>query len=150
MKKLILISTAAALSQSIKKKFILFWVNLIFKLGYKNFLKNVIKQIISINIENRKFKRHYCNALKIPKSVVLSTFKNMTSKFNLDKELSKISQPTLIIYGNEDKIISKSMINNLDELIPTSELIIIENGPHRVMVENHVRVNKIIDNFIKK
>lgn len=150
VKKLILISTTAIISQSIKNKFKLFWLNLIFKLIYKNFLKNIIKQIISIKKENREFKRLYNNALKIPKSVVLSTFKNMISKFNLNEELSEIYQPTLILYGNEDKIISKSMIKYLDDLIPTSKIYIIENSPHRVMVENHVKVNKIIDDFIKK
>lgn len=146
VKKLILISTTA-ISQPIKNKFLLFWVNTIFKLVYLNFLKNIIKRINSTKDENRAFKRQYKNALKIPKSVVLSTFNNMTSKFNLNEKISEISQPTLIIYGTEDKIISKSMIINLGNLIPNSEIILIENSPHRVMVENHVRVNKIIDDF---
>ena len=150
VKKLILISTSATFSQSIKNKFKLFWINIVFRLIYKNFLKNIIKKIISTKKENREFKRHYNNALKLPKSVVLSTFKNMTSKINLNKNLSQIFQPTLIIYGNEDNIISKSMINNLDDSIIFSELSIIENSAHRVMVENHVKVNNAIYNFIKR
>jgi len=148
VKKLILISTTA-ISQPIKNKFFLFWVNIIFKLAFTNFLKNTIKRINSTKDENREFRKLYKNALKIPKSVVLSTFKNMTSKFNLNEKGSVISQPTLIIYGTEDKIISKSMIINLGNLIPNSEINLIENSPHRVMVENHIRVNKIIDDFIK-
>ena len=147
VKILILISTTA-ISQPTKNKFLLFWVNTIFKLVYANFLKNTIKRINSTKDENREFKRQYKNALKIPKSVVLNTFSNMTSKFNSNEKISEISQPTLIIYGTEDKIISKSMIINLGNLIPNSEIILIENSPHRVMVENHVRVNKIIDDFI--
>ena len=150
VKKLILISTAASISQSIKDKFKLFWLILFFNLNYRNFLKKIIKKIISMKNEKREFKRLYNNALKIPKSVVLSTFKNMTSKFNLNKELSKIFQATLIIYGDEDKIISKSEINNLGDLIPISETYIIENSPHRVMIADHIKVNKIIDDFIQK
>ncbi|MFX1275394.1 MAG: alpha/beta fold hydrolase [Promethearchaeota archaeon] len=150
VKKLILISTAATFSQSIKKKITLFWVNIIFKLTYKSFLKNSIKQILSIKSENREFKKLYNNTLKIPKSVVLSTFKNMTSKFNLNKKLSRIFHPTLLIYGKEDRIISRSSIKNLGNLIPNSEVYIIENSPHRVMVENYIEVNKIIDDFINK
>jgi len=148
VKKLILISTSA-ISLPIKNKFLLFWVNIIFKLTYTNFLKSTIKRINSTKDENREFRRLYKNALKIPKSVVLSTFNNMTSKFNLNGKISEISQPTLIIYGTEDKIISKSMIINLDNLIPNSVINLIENSPHRVMVENHIRVNKVIDDFIK-
>ena len=78
---------------------------------YKKFLKATLKRIYIIKSKNRKLKRLYNEALEIPKSIVLSTFKNMTTIFNLNKELTKISQPTLIIYGNEDKIISKLMIN---------------------------------------
>lgn len=150
VKKLILISTSAAISQSLRDKFKLFWVNLIFKLVYKKFLKNIIKQILSPKFKNRELKKLYTNALKIPKSIVLRAFKNMTSKFNIHNQLSQIFQPTLIIHGNEDKIISHSMINELGNLIPNSEIFSIENGSHRVMVNNHEEVNKIIDEFIKK
>ncbi|MFX1586700.1 MAG: alpha/beta fold hydrolase, partial [Promethearchaeota archaeon] len=92
----------------------------------------------------------YINALKIPKSIVLRTFKNMTSKFNIHNQLPQISQPTLIIHGNKDRIISHSMINELGNLIPNSEIVSIENSSHRVMVDNYEKVNKIIDEFIKK
>lgn len=114
-----------------------------------NFLKNTIKRINSSEDENRVFKRLYKNALTIPKSVVLSTFNNMTFKFKSNENISDIFQPTLIIYGTEDKIISKTKIITLGNLIPKSEIYLIENSPHRVMVENHERVNKLIDDFIK-
>ena len=147
VKKLILISTSA-ISQPINKKILLFWINLIFKLTYRNFLKNTIKRINSTENENREFKRLFKNALKIPKSVVLSTFNNMTSKFKLNENISSIFQPTLVIYGTEDKIISKSEIMTLGNLISNSEIHLIENSPHRVMVKKYERVNKLIDNFI--
>lgn len=150
VKNLILISTSVTFSQSIKNKWNLFGLNIAFRLAYKRLLKNIIKQIISTEKEDKEFKKLYKNALKIPKSVVLSTFKNMTSKFKIYKKLSQIYQPTLIIYGNKDKIISKSKIINLQDLISNSIVEVIEDGSHRVMVENHSQVNKIIDDFIKK
>ena len=150
VKKLIIISSSTAISQSLKDKFKLFWVNLIFKLIYKKFLKNIVKRILSPKFKNRELKKLYTNALKIPKSIVLRTFKNMTSKFNINNQLSQISQPTLIIYGNEDKIISHSMIHKLGNSISNSEIFSIENSSHRVMVDNYEKVNKIIEDFIKK
>ncbi|MFX1378858.1 MAG: alpha/beta fold hydrolase [Promethearchaeota archaeon] len=150
VKKLILISSTAAISPSTKDKFTIFWVNTLFKLFYKTFLKKIIKQIISPKKASREFKKLYRNALNLPKKTVLSTFKNMTSKFFLKKELLKFPQRTLIIYGTEDKIISKPLVNELNDLIPNSELLIIENGSHRVMFDNQVLVNKAIEEFIKK
>ncbi|MFW9818169.1 MAG: alpha/beta fold hydrolase [Candidatus Thorarchaeota archaeon] len=150
VKKLILISSTTAFSQSTNEKFIGFWVNILFKLFYKTFLKNVIGKIISPENKSKEFKKLYKNSLKLPKVVVLSIFKNMTYKFKLKKEQFKISQPTLLIYGGEDKIISKSRFSQLDDLIPISELVIIDNGSHRTMYDNHVEVNELIEEFVNK
>jgi pimeloyl-ACP methyl ester carboxylesterase len=146
--KLILISTSA-ISQRKEKRFLLFMVNVIFKLAYVNFLKNTIKRINSEEKENSAFRKQFKNALDIPKSVVLNTFKNMTSKFEENKKISEIFQPTLIIYGTADTIISQTEINTLGNLIPNSETVVIENYPHRVMIKNHETVNKNIEIFIK-
>ncbi|MFW9973379.1 MAG: alpha/beta fold hydrolase, partial [Candidatus Odinarchaeota archaeon] len=150
VKKLILINSATALSPSINEKFIIFWINILFKLFYRNFLKKMIKQIISAPNENREFKKLFKNALKLPKALVLSSFKNMTTKFTLQKELSRICQTTLIIYGTDDKIVSKSMVETLNNLIPLSKLKIIKNGSHRVMYDNYGKVNDAIEEFINK
>lgn len=148
VKKLILISTSA-ISQPKNKKFMLFWVNLIFKLAYASFLKSTIKRINSTEDETREVRRQYKNAVTIPKSVVLNTFKHMTSKFKVNEKLFKLSHPTLVLYGTEDRIISKSEIVTLGNLIPNSEVVIIDNSPHRVMVKNYERVNKLISEFVK-
>ncbi|MFX0003025.1 MAG: alpha/beta fold hydrolase [Candidatus Hodarchaeota archaeon] len=149
VKKLILISTSVGFCPSTKDKLAFFWLNLFFKLFYRNILKNIIKRILSVETENRKFRKLYTDVLKLPKVSVLSTFKNMNSKLNLKKELSTISQPTLILYGTEDKIISKSMVGEIKDLIPNSELKIIENGSHRMMYDNYAKVNQFIEEFIK-
>ena len=149
VKKLILISTTA-ISHPVNNKFKLFWVNIIFKLIYNAFLRNTLMRINSLVDENRAFKHQYKKALKIPKSVVLNTFKHMTYKFKVNEGLTEISQPTVIIYGTKDKIFSKSMIISLDNLIPNSELNFIEDSPHRVMVKSSQAVNAIIESFIKE
>ncbi|NHJ19406.1 MAG: alpha/beta hydrolase [Candidatus Lokiarchaeota archaeon] len=145
--KLILISTSA-ISQLSFNKFLLFWINAIFRITYTNFLKGTLKRINSIEEENREFRRQLKYALTIPKPVVLRTFNNMTFKFNKNENIADISQPTLILYGTDDRIITKSELVTLDSLIPNSELHIIENSPHRVMVKSHIKVNKLIHDFV--
>ena len=147
VKKLILISTPTLL-QSFRNKLVLLGVNIIFKLGYSNFLKNTIKRIYSTSRENKKIKQQIRYAIRIPKRVVLSSFYHMTYKLPLKEKLPEISQPTLILYGTEDRIISKSEIISLGNLVSNSETRLLENGPHRLMVENHESVNKLIDEFI--
>jgi pimeloyl-ACP methyl ester carboxylesterase len=150
VKKLILISSTSGKSQSILDRSIVFWLNVLFKLFYRTFLKNIIGKIISPEKEFREFKKLYKNALKLPKAVVLNTFKNMTCKFKLNKELCTVSQPTMLIYGSEDRIISKAVINELNDLIPITELFIIDKGSHRIMYDNNVKVNGLIEHFIQQ
>ncbi|MHA1378988.1 MAG: alpha/beta fold hydrolase [Candidatus Helarchaeota archaeon] len=104
---------------------------------------------VSESIFLTKFNRFYRNALKIPKHIVLSSFSNMTRKFSLEKELYEIEQPTLIIYGAQDKIISKNSAETLYQAIHNSKIVVIENGAHKLMMENYKEINFIIENFIK-
>jgi 3-oxoadipate enol-lactonase len=148
VKKLILISATYSFSSSFCDKINLLFVNIIFKFFYKKFLKSVINRIISKREESKKFRTFYNKALNLPKHVILSTFKNMTLRCNLKSNLSHISAPTLIIHGTNDKIILSSMVNTMNTLISSSEMIEINAAPHRLMIENHEKVNRILDTFI--
>lgn len=149
VEKLILIDTTYGFCNSFTDKIKLFFVNLFFKIYYKVFLRAIIRQILANSVEKYKIKIYYKRALTIPKEVLLSTFKNMTLKSNMKKKLSRISTPTLIIHGSRDIIIKKSMVQKMNQLIPSSQVIYIENGPHKTMSINHSEVNQLIDEFIK-
>lgn len=148
VKKLVLISTPASISHSFKERVILFCINLIFKFRYVQFLKSIIRKILGTEIENHEFRKLYTKSREIPKSITLNTFKNMTLKFALKKRLESILQPTLIIYGTEDSIISNSKIRELNKKVTNSKVIPIMNGSHRLMSNNHRRINSLIEEFI--
>ncbi|MFX1241368.1 MAG: alpha/beta fold hydrolase [Promethearchaeota archaeon] len=149
VKKLILISSTSGKPQSILERIMIFWINILFKMFYRALLKKIIGKIISPEEEFREFKKLYKNALKLPKAVVLKTFKNMTYTYKLKEGLCAISQPTILIYGSEDRIVSKAAINELNDYIPKTELFIIDKGSHRTMYDNSVKVNGLIEKFIQ-
>lgn len=148
VRKLILISTPYADSRTNKEKFLLFFLKIFFRLAYKKVLEEIIKRIIDPKADRIDFQRLFKYALKLPKSTVLSSFKNMNNRNNPKTVLNKISQPTLIIHGNKDKIVTNSMINTLHDALPISQLSVIEDGAHRVMYQNHEKINKVIEGFI--
>ena len=65
------------------------------------------------------------------------------------ERLNEISQPTLILVGNEDRIIlGLNHSELLHDKIPNSILKVIEDTGHGFIVEAHEKVNKLIDEFI--
>jgi len=63
--------------------------------------------------------------------------------------LKKISIPTLIIVGGEDKVTPPEYSKKISELIPNSKLVIIKNAGHLVLYEKHDELNKVIHEFIE-
>lgn len=59
------------------------------------------------------------------------TFKNIIS-YKLEPLLSKIAVPTLILWGNEDKIVPVRVAHGMHELIRKSKLIVIPGARHAV------------------
>lgn len=75
------------------------------------------------------------------------TFINLTS-VDLKPELSSIKSPTLIIWGEKDKIESLSYGIQMNELIENSKLKIIKNAGHSPQYTNPLETVNLISDFI--
>ena len=72
-------------------------------------------------------------------------------KHDTRSSLQKITQPTLIIHGTEDKFIPVEDAYLLDEKIPNSKLITLKGFGHgSILIEDAERVNNLIWNFIQE
>ncbi len=91
------------------------------------------------------------------KSASTATWQNLENRLaaitehDVRDSLSKITQPTLIIHGTEDKYIPLEDAKILNEKIPNSTLIILEGFGHAsVLIEDAEKVNNSIWNFIQE
>ena len=71
------------------------------------------------------------------------------NKFDTLSKTDSIEVPCLIICGKADKLTPVKYSEYFHEKIKNSELCIIENSGHSVMIEKPKRVNIAIENFIK-
>lgn len=62
--------------------------------------------------------------------------------------LSNVTQPTLIIWGKEDNLLTVDMANVFDSEIPNSSLVVLEKVGHLPMEEDVDRVSGLIARFI--
>lgn len=87
------------------------------------------------------------NRLKVIKIIALA---KSAIRNNLGEELNKITQPTLLIWGNNDIITPPFVGQEFHKLIPKSELYFIENCGHAPMMEVPVEFNRILEPFLAK
>jgi 2-hydroxy-6-oxonona-2,4-dienedioate hydrolase len=87
------------------------------------------------------------NRLKVIKIIALA---KSAIRNNLGEELSKIQQPTLLIWGNNDIITPPFVGEEFQKLIPNSELYFIDKCGHAPMMEVPAEFNAILDKFLIK
>jgi pimeloyl-ACP methyl ester carboxylesterase len=87
------------------------------------------------------------NRLKVIKIIALA---KSAIRHNLGEELSKIQQPTLLIWGNNDIITPPFVGEEFHKLIPNSELYFIDKCGHAPMMEVPGEFNKLLESFLVK
>jgi pimeloyl-ACP methyl ester carboxylesterase len=87
------------------------------------------------------------NRLKVIKIIALA---KSAIRNNLGEELSKIEQPTLLIWGNNDIITPPFVGEEFHKLIPNSELYFIDKCGHAPMMEVPGEFNALLDKFLIK
>jgi len=87
------------------------------------------------------------NRLKVIKIIALA---KSAIRNNLGEELNNITQPTLLIWGNNDTITPPFVAREFQRLIPNSELHFIDQCGHAPMMEQPAEFNVILDKFLKK
>jgi len=83
----------------------------------------------------------------IPSEVTYNDFR-ICDEFDTIQKTSTIKIPCLILCGKFDKSTPVKYSQFFHDKIEKSELIIIENAGHMVMIEKPVQVNRAIENFI--
>ena len=67
---------------------------------------------------------------------------------NSPDDLTKLRMPTLIVVGNQDVLTPRGDSEELAELIPGSELVVISGAAHGLMVEHFSTFNRIVLEFL--
>ncbi len=87
------------------------------------------------------------NRIKVIKIIALA---KSAIRSNLGEELNNITQPTLLIWGNNDTITPPFVAREFQRLIPNSELHFIDKCGHAPMMEQPAEFNVVLHKFLKK
>jgi 2-hydroxy-6-oxonona-2,4-dienedioate hydrolase len=87
------------------------------------------------------------NRLKVIKIIALA---KSAIRNNLGEELSQVTQPTCLIWGNNDTITPPFVGKEFNRLIPNSELHFIDKCGHAPMMEVPAEFNRLLGQFLIK
>lgn len=84
----------------------------------------------------------------IPKCMRIVAIAKSAQRHNMAKEISKITIPTLLIWGLNDTITPPMVAHEFNRLIPNSELKFIDKCGHAPMMEHPKKFNEIFEEFL--
>lgn len=84
----------------------------------------------------------------IPKCMRIVAIAKSAQRHNMAKEITKITAPTLLIWGLNDTITPPIVAHEFNRLIPNSELRFIDKCGHAPMMEHPEKFNKIFEEFL--
>jgi 3-oxoadipate enol-lactonase len=68
----------------------------------------------------------------------------------LGVELGNITAPTMVVVGNQDILTPRGDSEELADMIPTAELVVISGAAHGLMVEHASTFNRVLADFLRR
>ncbi len=126
--------------------------NIIWKNSYKN---SIVQRIVlngGFNTTNvpLEYVEHYLKRIgELPPEIFMQLITEMQSH-DVINDLHKIETPTLIIGGDNDKMIPNYFQTILKKFLKYSEIYIVKDGSHVPQIDFPIFVNNRIEYFLKK
>jgi len=117
------------------------------KYDYQEFLNGMPVRVFYRKTPSEIIEFYVKEASKVAPEVTFADFSICDTFDTLDKT-STIKVPCLVLVGDDDKLTPVKYSRFFHEKLPRSELVIIKNAGHMVMVEKPEDVNKAIINFV--
>lgn len=87
---------------------------------------------------------------KVSPQSAINALRSMAERTDSSDILSKINVPTLLVFGESDKVTNLENANKMNELIPDSELQVIKNAGHYSNLEQPEEFNEILLDFCNR
>jgi len=126
------------------------------KPSFKTRTYRMLKSIVSVKLMKKIFpnavegiKKHFGSADYRSATPVMRDTLVQTVNENLEPLLSKILQPTLIIWGENDQETPIADAIKMEKLIQDSGIVKIPNAGHYSFLDNPILVNSVLNEFLK-
>ena len=116
---------------------------------YPQAVDMIIDWAFSAQADQRLVELSIKRMLEMPGNVLLNDFK-ACDDFDVRDQVSEIEQPTLVLCGEDDQMTPVRFSQYLADKIPNSQLEVIPNAGHMVMIEQPEIVANLIKGFLSE
>lgn len=117
------------------------------KRSVKYHVKHSAFKVLKLFVKKEKLNRFYSKDYLALSPVMKESFIKIVNE-HLDDRLSLISNPTLIIFGNQDKETPVYMARKFNKKIKNSKLVIIKEAGHFAFIDRPEKFNWEVEGFL--
>ena len=117
------------------------------KLTFKKAVKRTVFKVLKPFIKKEKLLKFYSKDYLALSNVMRKSFIKIVNN-NLDEDSKKIKNPTLLVFGKEDKETPLYMAKRLNKNITNSTLIVIEKAGHFAFIDKPSKFNMEVKEFL--
>ena len=144
--KMVLVGATAKMALPASAKFWLFGIGVFY--SYETYLRMSFKYGRFYRASKQMVDEEVARALKVDKAIASECWRELTENYDVRDNVSRIEVPTLIIVGEKDKV-NLEASRYLNREIKSSELRVIPECGHSVMIEKPQEFNQILEEFIR-
>lgn len=123
------------------------------KVGFDEFYDNILPKVLCPNvIEDNKNELELLKEISSQNANIEAYIKAVDAclNFNAEKHLPEINVPTVILAGRYDEISTLKMQKDLQSKIKNSELIVLDDVKHNLLVgKNNAKILTVLKEFLK-
>lgn len=114
-----------------------------------NFARSFVVDTSSSDLAPEVVDRFVDELLKVPARVWLQTFRGLLDYDDLD-HLGQITAPTLLIWGNDDRLVLRQMQDDLQAAIPKADLHVYPGAGHTPRWDDPIRFASDVVAFVEQ
>ncbi len=125
--------------------------NRIWEIVSTNFITTEVVRTMGFNTKTvpRSFVKYYLRKVNELGPHIFFQLLNQMTNTNLLPHLPTITQPSLVIVGDNDKVLPPSYQKIIHDNLKNSELFMVKNGSHVPQIDFPKQINAKIESFIK-
>ena len=115
----------------------------------KDIAPQVVKTLLGPQASEAHHQRLLDSMAALHKESYIKTVE-ATAYYDRTTELAHIKAPTLLVYGDQDRLTPPKIGQRMQAIIPDAKLVIMKNAGHLVNIEQAAEFNRIVLDFLRQ